>query len=98
MDPEQLRARIRERIRNGVIPAGPGGRTYGGKGTNSTCSCCNTLIGPDEIEYEVHFDGPPTPLRAHLNCYWIWWTEREFTEAAGSISRPPPGHPGCQYN
>ena len=89
MDQEQLRARIRERIRNGLIPGGPGGRTYGGNGTNCICSCCNTAIGPREIEYEVYFDGCGATLRAHLHCYRIWWKERESTEAAGSMSWPP---------
>jgi hypothetical protein len=88
MDERQLRAMIHERMRSGLLPGGPDGRTYGGKGTNSTCACCSNTIGRREVEYEVHFDGYATVLRAHLSCYRIWWEERERGETAGSL--PPP--------
>jgi len=87
MDEEQLRARIRERIQNGLIPTGSSVRTYGGKSTNSTCTCCSNTIGPREVEYEVYFEGSPTAFRAHLSCYRLWWKEREFAQAAGPLAR-----------
>ena len=77
MDETQLRAMIHERIRSGLLPGGPEGKTYGGKSTNSTCACCSNIIAQGEVEYEVHFDEHPGGFRAHLSCYRIWWEERE---------------------
>ena len=99
MDERQLRAIIQERIRGGLLPGGPDRKTYGGKGTNSTCACCSNRIGCREVEYEIYFDGYPSGFRAHLACYRIWWEERE----CNSRDRPvglgrPLANQGCQYN
>jgi hypothetical protein len=87
MDERQLRAMIHERIRSGLLP-GEAGRTYGGKGTNSTCACCSNMIGRREVEYEVHFDRHPSVFRVHLSCYRIWWEERECADTAHRGSAP----------
>lgn len=77
MNQEQLRARIRERIRSGLLPSGPDVETYGGRGSNSRCACCGDTIGSRDVEYEVYLDDCSDPIRAHWNCYRIWWEERD---------------------
>jgi hypothetical protein len=96
MDERQLRAMIHERMQSGLLPGAPDGKTYGGKGTNSTCACCSNTIGRREVEYEVHFDGYPSVFRVHLGCYRIWWEERECADAAESMA-PPAGSPRSSW-
>ena len=84
MSAEDVHALIRERIRIGQLPRGPGGKTYGGKGSNAACACCGHTITWREIEYEVHFSSFKHALSMHLDCYRMWWQEcgaDEFSRA-----------------
>lgn len=88
MNEEQLRAVIRERVRTGQLPPVFGGRTFGGRGSNTACACCGQIVARHEIEYEVELAsdlGVSGPIFiAHARCHWIWWEE----------SGPPSGPPG----
>ncbi len=81
MSAEEVLALIRERVRTGQLPRGPGDKTYGSKGTNTACACCGRKIGLQEIEYEVHFNSSPRPFSTHFCCYQIWWGEWRATES-----------------
>ena len=73
MSANEVLALIRERVRTGQLPRGPGDRTYGSKGSNTGCACCGGKIASDEIEYEVHFNWSPRVFSTHFYCYQIWW-------------------------
>jgi hypothetical protein len=75
MSAKELLALIRERVRTGQLPRGPGDKTYGSKGSNTTCACCGRNIASHEIEYEVHFNSCLRTFATHLSCYQIWWGE-----------------------
>jgi len=75
MSAKEVLALIRERVRTGQLPSGPGDTTYGSKGSNTACACCGLKIASHEIEYEVHFDASPRAFSTHLYCYQIWWEE-----------------------
>ena len=73
MSANEVLALIRERVRTGQLPSGPGDKTYGSKGSNTACACCGRKIASDEIEYEVHFNSSPHAFSTHFHCYQIWW-------------------------
>ena len=93
MNEEQLRALIRERVRTGQLPPVFGGRTFGGRGSNTACDCCGRIVTRHEIEYEVEIAsdlGVSGPIFiAHAQCHWIWWEE------SGPLQCPPDS-PGSQ--
>ena len=79
MEEEQLRAVVRDRIRTGQLPSVCGGKTFGGRGSNSVCDCCDQIIAHHEIEYEVELTLPLGVSRltfiTHPQCHWIWREE-----------------------
>jgi hypothetical protein len=70
----RIRSQIRARIRAGILPSGPNSATYARRGGTGKCACCDSAIGPHEVEYEVCFGSERTCL-AHMNCYRIWREE-----------------------
>jgi hypothetical protein len=87
MSANEVLALIRERVRTGQLPSGPGDRTYGGKGSNTACACCGRKITSDEIEYEVHFNSTPHVFSTHFYCYQIWWGWRAEGARKGNQPR-----------
>ena len=75
MSANELLTLIRERVRTGQLPSGPGDKTYGSKGSNTPCACCGREIASHEIEYEVHFSSFPRAFSTHFFCYQVWWGE-----------------------
>lgn len=75
MSAEELLALIRERVRAGQLPSGPGDKTYATKGSSTACACCGGNIASHEIEYEVHFNSYSRAFSTHFYCYQIWWGE-----------------------
>lgn len=72
LDEDGLRARIREGLAEGLLPA-TDGTAWAGFGTGQPCRVCGVAIQPSEIEYEVA--GREGRLYAHLACYAIWCDE-----------------------
>ena len=87
MSANEVLALIRERVRTGQLPRGPGDRTYGSKGSNTGCACCGRKIASDEIEYEVHFNWSPRVFSTHFYCYQIWWGRGEPTGLVRKTNR-----------
>lgn len=79
---DDLRARARERIREGRLPCVTIYRTWGGRGSNETCALCDTMIKHDEVEYEVETRDPDSVrlFRFHLPCHDAW--QHECAQAA----------------
>jgi len=91
MSAKELHTLIRERIRIGQLPGGPGDKTYGGKGSNTACACCGHTITCHEIEYEVHFRSSKHAFAMHLDCYRMWWEEcraDEFQRRRSALRYP----------
>ena len=75
MKEESLRAEVRARVCSGQLPLVAKGETFGGYGSNSNCDCCGEVIARDQIEYEVLITG--RAMRAHRQCYQVWWDESD---------------------
>jgi len=75
---EDEKARVRQRMRTGLLPPGPANELFGGHGTGALCSCCDRVIREDEIEFEIHAatDGAEQlRLMMHSHCMRIWYDE-----------------------
>jgi hypothetical protein len=76
MNEVEVRVLIREQLRAGTLPRGPGGKTFAGHGEDNECDCCGCTILRREVTYEVAgADGSETLLVAHLRCHAIWMEE-----------------------
>ena len=69
---QQERVLVRERMRAGLLPRGPARELFGGHGTGAICHCCDQVITPDQIEFEIHV-GPV--LLMHSHCMRLWFDE-----------------------
>lgn len=66
------RARVRERLQAGLLPRGPAHELFGGNGTGAICHCCDQVITPDQIEFEIHVGSV---LMMHSHCMRLWFDE-----------------------
>jgi hypothetical protein len=87
MNAKEVLALIRERVHTGQPPSGSGDKTYGSKGSNTTCACCGRKIASHEIEYEVHFNSSRHAFSTHFYCYQIWWGEWRADGRRDAIDR-----------
>jgi len=72
-DPAQHeRTLVRERMRSGMLPRGPAHELFGGNGTGAICNCCDRIITPDQIEFEIHAGSV---LVMHSHCMRLWYDE-----------------------
>ena len=91
---KELRALIRERMRNGQLPPVLGGETFVDRGRDTACDCCGEIIARHETVYEVRFAPQGTDSRrgfiVHTQCHWIWCEESALAdspEQPGSVSQ-----------
>lgn len=85
-DAEALRARARERIRQGRLPLTKPARTWGGLGSGLPCDLCGAAILSSEPEFELQLDlaAPSQSIRFHRQCHSIWSEAREeYSPATG---------------
>jgi hypothetical protein len=75
-DPIEMRASILRRMRAGLLPLGPGDRTYGGYGDGRLCDACERPIGRSEVQYEVDCVGSTSThgrtIVLHRLCHSLW--------------------------
>lgn len=73
-DTEALRARARERMRQGRLPRTKAARTWGGLGSGLACDLCDAAILSSEPEFELQLDlsMPSESVRFHRQCHAIW--------------------------
>jgi hypothetical protein len=90
MSDVELRALIRQRIQSGLLPRGPGDKTFGGPGNGETCDCCDQSIPRHRVRYEVEYARPDASferlLVAHLECHQIWIEESTRPPGAPAVS------------
>ena len=80
MDTRDLYTRIRSRLSLGLLPSGPGSKTYAGAAEGLMCDCCGAPIVGDDVQYEVDFAGGPSgvhirSLVMHRACHVVWMEE-----------------------
>ncbi len=80
MQKHTLHAQVRARLAQGVLPRGPGSKTYAGLADGPLCDCCGAPIVGDDVQYEVDFaDGPCgnriRSLMMHCVCHEVWMEE-----------------------
>ena len=81
-----LRAKAREAVRQGKLPARRPDRTWGGPGVGAPCTICELPVTKDQMEFEIEFshDGAVPGLdkfHVHIRCFAAWEFER--THAGG---------------
>jgi len=81
-----LRLRVRERIKDGRLPAKVPAQVYASRGHDHMCVVCDQLITSDKVEYEVRDDRDGKRLCFHLGCHAEW-----HLECGHSASSDPPG-------
>jgi len=80
MDERDLNSRIRSHLAQGLIPSGPGSKTYAGAAEGVICDCCGTPILGADVQYEVDFAGDScgpriSSLVMHRACHVVWVKE-----------------------
>jgi hypothetical protein len=78
-DEQILRAKAREVLQSGKLPARPPDRT--GPGVGAPCTVCGLPVKRDELEFEIQFarDGDNPGLdkfHIHVRCFAAWEFER----------------------
>jgi hypothetical protein len=75
---------IFRRLADGSLPPFRAQRTFGGRGDGACCGCCDRLIGPADIQYDVDEPhvaagaaatgaaGAAQTIPMHLTCYRLW--------------------------
>lgn len=86
MTPEQMRRLAREKIRDGLLPCSEHPQTWGGPGSGSHCSLCDTMVQPEHTELEVDVSDRRklvvTTLRFHVPCHRAWVEECDAVPTA----------------
>lgn len=79
MNERELRALIRDRMHAGQLPPALGGKTFAGRGSNTSCGCCGQIIERhetvNEVQFAAHCTQPRRAFIVHMQCHWIWWEE-----------------------
>jgi hypothetical protein len=73
--PDNLVASIRTRIIAGRLPNRPTAYVYAGPGDGAICGCCDDVIKPSEIQYDLDFparEGEVSSYAMHLHCFHLW--------------------------
>jgi hypothetical protein len=92
-DETLLRARAREVVQQGKLPARRPDRIWGGPGVGAACPVCDQPVRRYELELEIQFehDGAEPGLNkfhVHIRCFAAWEFERRNTgPRAAPLSR-----------
>jgi len=79
MDSLTLRALIRTKLAEGRLPTETMPRVWGGPGKGERCDACEKIITSKELIMEgLPFEGAPSPIQLHVECFYIWDTERRI--------------------
>jgi hypothetical protein len=74
----ELRARIRERMADGRLPAKRPSHIDAGYGTGKDCDACGVPITSAKVEYEIN---DARMIRFHFACFVVW--QQECTRGSG---------------
>lgn len=65
---------IRQKISQAQLPRETPLKVWAGYGTSETCSACDGIIRPAQVEYSFRIQNQP--FRFHAGCYGLWYAER----------------------
>jgi hypothetical protein len=77
-----LRAKAREAVQQGKLPARRADRTWGGPGAGDICSVCAEPIKKDQMEHQIEFardddNAGVDKFHVHVRCGAAWEFERK---------------------
>ena len=70
-----LRLCVRERLKDGRLPAMVPSQVYASAGSGHTCVACDQPIKTDQVEYEFNDYRDGKRLCFHLACHAVWQME-----------------------
>jgi hypothetical protein len=80
-DEAQLRAKAREVVRQGKLPARSPDRVWGGPGVDAPCTVCGLAVTKSEKEFQIEFEqdggGGLDKFHVHIRCFAAWEFERK---------------------
>src|SRR5262245_39285622 len=83
MDKRTLGPKIRQGIREGLLPTQRPSRTWFGFAQGDTsCAACGQSVAIRELECEAGFPGEPRTYLFHAACFEAWQTERVHATCA----------------
>jgi hypothetical protein len=85
MDPEEVRATIREKLGRGALPREKCLVTWFGPGAGHPCAACERPISRQQIECECE-QALQGFIRFHQSCFAVWDEERRQGEP-GALRR-----------
>ena len=83
-----LRAKIARRLDTSSLPVAGRHKTFGGRGNNEICDCCDGPIGPGDVLYEVEVKPAEETLilAMHPSCFDVWIEESRAKSGAVLMS------------
>ena len=93
LDEPVLRAKARALIQNGTLPSRPPDRKWGDRGNGARCVLCELPVTPEELKFEIHFDGPGSGLdmfHVHAPCFEALEFELGRCRSCNSRHQPAP--------
>jgi hypothetical protein len=87
-DESPLAVKARDAIQSGRLPARTPNRTFGGPGSDVTCTICGEPVTRTQMEIEIEFNRHGTTpgldrYHLHTKCFSAWESERKKAEGAG---------------
>jgi len=96
MDKHTLGPKIRQGIRDGLLPTQRPSRTWFGFAQGDTsCAACGQPVAIRELECEAEFSGEPRTYLFHAACFEAWQTERVTGLVCAVCGHPNDGAPGA---
>ncbi|PYN64756.1 MAG: hypothetical protein DMD90_12375 [Candidatus Rokuibacteriota bacterium] len=96
MDKHTLGPKIRQGIRDGLLPTQRPSRTWFGFAQGDTsCAACGQPVAIRELECEAEFPGEPRTYLFHAACFEAWQTERVTGLVCAVCGHPNDGAPGA---
>jgi len=84
---QTLRLIILEKLADGRLPHDSIPRVWGGPGAWETCNACEEMITHEQWIMEGISTDPQGSVQLHVECFFIWDTERQVLGHAPSGPR-----------
>src|SRR2546426_11102828 len=99
MDKHGLGPKIRQGIRDGVLPTRPPSRTWFGFAQGATsCAACGQPVQNRELECEAEFPDESRTWLFHAACFEVWEAERAAVLTCLLCGRKTDGVPTVTMN
>ena len=85
---ESLRTLIGQKLRIGILPGKACTRVFGGAGNGEICDACGEAIATNQLVLECIGEHYPKTLQFHVQCFYIWDSERRTGNEPTCSSAP----------